>query len=193
MLLVGVAIAVAGILLQQLMWSDLESMWIAQFAEQSETELSDETIAQLEQLVTLLMVLTMPSLYLLTTLCMMAARWAEVRLVSDAGFDREFQTLQFGRSMATGVMLLIAVFFWLQQQWMLGIALLLIMAFMYQGIAVAHHRLAKKNMPTVIFVIFYLLLIMFSQFTVIVMAITGIVDNWFDMRSLRTSKSDLDK
>lgn len=184
MLLVGVVLGAVGILLQQFIWGDLEAMWIGQFVEQSETELNDETIAQIEQLVALLMVLTMPSMFLFSTLGLMAARWTQVRLAGDSGFDREFQALQFGRSMATGALVLVTGFLWLQQQWMLSTALLLILAFMYQGVAVAHNRLARKNMPTILFVMFYLLLVMFAQIAVILMAITGVVDNWLDMRSL---------
>ena len=193
MLLAGLAIAAFGVLMQQLLWGDMESMWIAQMVEQGDSELTEEAVTQLRQLVKLLMLLFVPSLYLLTTLCMMAARWTEVRMVAAAGFDREFQAMQFGRATALAALVLTTLFFWWQQPWMLSTALLLVLAFMYQGIAVAHSRLAKKNMPTIMFIMFYLLLVMFSQFTVVVMAITGLVDNWLDIRSLRTSATKLDQ
>jgi len=170
--------------LQQLLWADLESLWIAQFVQQSGEQLNDENLAQLQQLVGLLMLLSVPSLYLLTTLAMLAARWAEIRLSRDDGFDRDFQALQFGRSVALVTLVVVPLCVWLKQPWMISAALLLVIAFMYQGIAVAHNRLALKKMPVVMFVMFYLILIMMSQFAVIIMAITGVIDNWLNMRSL---------
>ena len=67
---------------------------------------------------------------------------------------------------------------------MVSLAFMLIIAFMYQGVAVVHNRMAKKKLPTALFVMFYLVLIMFSQFTVILTSITGVIDNWLDLRSL---------
>jgi hypothetical protein len=184
MLLVGVVLGAVGILLQQVFRGELESIWIAQFVEQSGAELSDENLAQLQQLVELLMMFSVPSLYLAATLTMMAARWAQIRLSQDAGFDREFQALRFGRSTAIAALLTVPLGIWLQQPWIFSVIMMLMIAFMYQGIAVAHNRLARKNMPTMMFVMFYMILIMLSQFAVVVVAITGILDNWLNMRSL---------
>lgn len=184
MLIAGIGLGLAGVLLQLWNWSALESTWIAQFAQSGGSELVHESLGQVEQLVTLLMLLTMPSLYLLTTLVIMAARWTQGRLGDSEAFDAEFQRLQFGRSIALGALIVVPVCFWLKQYWMISLGLLVVIAFMYQGIAVVHNRMARKKLPTALFVMFYLVLIMFSQFTVVLTAITGVIDNWLDLRSL---------
>ena len=120
----------------------------------------------------------------MTTLVIMAARWTQSKLGDSAGFGAEFQALQFGRPIALGAMVAVLASFWLQQFWMMSLAFMLIIAFMYQGVAVVHNRMAKKKLPTALFVMFYLAMIMFSQFTVILTSITGVIDNWLDLRSL---------
>ena len=131
----------------------------------------------------------MPSLYLLTTLVILAARWTQGRLGDSAGFGGEFQALQFGRSIALAALVAVPICFWLQEYWMISLALLLVIAFMYQGVAVVHNRMVRKKLPTALFVMFYLVLIMFSQFTVILTSITGVIDNWLDLRSLNKQAS----
>lgn len=184
MLLAGVGICAAGILLLELNWDNLVSLWTAFIEEQTAGEIEGNTKEDLDQFFHLARLLAMPSLYLVVTLLTLAARWIQGRLGDSEAFGQEFQRMQFGRSIALVSLIVVAVCYWLQQPWTSGVATLVIIAFMYQGIAVVHNRMAKKKLPTAMFVLFYLVFLLGAQITLILASITGAIDNWLDLRSL---------
>ena len=71
---------------------------------------------------------------------------------------------------------------WLQQGWLLSFAFLLIIAFMFQGIAVVHSKLSGKKQAFALLLLYYVLLVFTWQITGILTSITGIIDNWLGFR-----------
>lgn len=183
-LLVGLFIGVLVIAFQFLFWSDLESSWMAQMMQRREveTQLSEEQSAQLLQFVRLMMLLMASSLYLMYILVIFIARWLQAKLADSQGFGQEFRALSLGKKAALMAIVVVPLGLFLQQAWLISFAFIVVIAFMFQGIAVLHSRLAKRKQAHGLFVLFYLLLVFTWQITGILTAITGIVDNWLDFR-----------
>jgi MFS family permease len=192
-LLAGVVIGILVIGFQYLFWTDLESNWIGQMVERQDgdAQLSQEQAQQLMQFVRLMMLLLASSLYLMYMLVIFIARWLQAKLADSEGFGQEFRALALGKPAALIAVVVIPLGLFLQLEWLISIAFLVIIAFMFQGIAVLHSRLAAKKQAYPLLVLFYVLLVFTWQITGILTAITGIVDNWLGFRKKPGNQSNV--
>ena len=183
-LLTGVGVGIIGIAAQYLFWTDLESSFISQIvlSRGGEENLTQEEVKHILLSVRLMGWLTVSSLYLLFVLIVFAARWLQAKLVESDGFGKEFRSLVLGKPAAVITMVIVPLGFLVDQQWIISLAFLMAMAFMFQGIAVVHARLATRKQPLFFFVLFYLLLIFMAQITATLTSITGMIDNWLVFR-----------
>ncbi len=181
--LAGIAVGVVVIVLQGIFWSELESAWFAQMVSREDAAaLSDEERRQIAQFVRLLMLLFASSLYLMYMLVIFLARWMQARLADSQGFRREFCALTLGKPAAMVAVITVPLGLWLQQAWLVSFAFLVIIAFMFQGIAVVHSRLSPKKQSFAMLLLYYVLLVFTWQITGILTSITGIIDNWLGFR-----------
>lgn len=192
-LLVGVVVGIFVIGFQYLFWTDLESNWIGQMIQRGDggTELNQEQTRQLMQFVRLMMLLLASSLYLMYMLVIFIARWLQAKLADSKGFGQEFRALALGKPAALAAVVVIPLGLVLQLEWLISIAFLVVIAFMFQGIAVVHSRLAAKKQAYPLLVLFYVLLLFTWQITGILTAITGIVDNWLGFRKKPGSQNNV--
>lgn len=183
-LLAGILIGVVVIAFQYLYWADLESGWVAQLLQNraGEVQLAEQEAEQLRQFVHLMMVLMASSLYLMYVLVIFIARWMQANLADSRGFGQEFRSLTLGKPAALFALVTVPLALLLQQAWMMSFAFIVVIAFMFQGIAIVHSRLASKKQAYGLLVLFYVLLVFVWQITGILTAITGIVDNWLNFR-----------
>ncbi len=66
---------------------------------------------------------------------------------------------------------------------------MIVLAFMFQGIAIVHAKLAPKRQGGVWLGLFYALLLIFPQ-VVALTAITGMIDNWIVFRRGQAADDD---
>lgn len=120
--------------------------------------------------------------------CLLLGRWWQARLFNPGGFGDEFRRVRLGRAAATVAVLLAIT----HQLWLAGegetVALLrdflalAQLAFALQGAAIAHAlvRLNSANKGWLIGL--YVLLLIFFGPMVLLLAMAGVLDNWFDFR-----------
>jgi hypothetical protein len=192
-LLAGMLIGVLVIAFQFLFWTDLESSWMAQLAQRREgdAQIGREEAEQLVQFVRLMMLLMASSLYLMYILVIFIARWLQARLADSQGFGQEFRALALGKRPALVAVIVVPLGLFLQQAWLISFAFIVVIAFMFQGIAVVHSRLAARKQAYGLFVLFYVLLVFTWQITGVLTAITGIVDNWLDFRKKSEDRNNV--
>ena len=185
MLIVGVCIGLFGIAVQYMVWGDLAADWLAQLSQHNQEagRLKDEEIQAIGLSLQLMMHILVPCIFVLSTLVVLMARWIQAKLATSNGFGKEFQALALGKSTAMVGLLTVVLFFTASQPWMISLALLIVMAFMFQGIAVVHNRLKMKRRPLALFVLFYSLLVVTWTITGILTSIAGMIDNWLDFRN----------
>lgn len=182
-MMVGVGIGAVAIATQYLVWNNLEASWInlalerMSQAEQMQEQLVERNI----QLIRLFVLALVAMAYLIFILIVICARWIQARLADSDGFGKEFRSLSLGKSAAAAGLVLILPSLWLNQAWMNSMAFLVVIAFMFQGIAVVHDRLARWKKSGLWLGVFYILLLIFPQ-VVALSAITGLIDNWLGFR-----------
>jgi hypothetical protein len=121
--------------------------------------------------------------------CLLLGRWWQALQFNPGGFGEEFRRLRLGQALAIAALLLASA----HLLWQLGqgsasgllrdLLALVQVAFALQGIAVAHAvvRLSRSHKGWL--VVLYLLLLLFMGQTVLLFALVGVLDNWFDFRS----------
>ena len=192
MLLAGAVIGAIGIVAQYGFWGDLETQWSGVMMDQlAEMGSTDERILQRNRdLVVLFVTALVAVAYFTVAGIVLLARWLQARIAeSDGGFGREFRALMLGKTAAAVALVLLLASFWIKQGWLSSLALLGVIAFLFQGIAIVHAKLAARRQARALFGVFYALLLVFPQ-VVALTSITGMIDNWLDFRKLRGNRND---
>jgi hypothetical protein len=194
MILAGLVLAVVAIAIQFLIWPDLEAtilpVFQLSFSRLTENPaISSEMVAEYAQLLAHWMVLLMVSMmYMLFIGILFISRWMQAKLTDSDGFKQEFYAIALGKPAALAGLVILASSVWLDQDWITSVAIAVMVAFLYQGIAVVHSKLAKSKHRALIIGIFYALLIIRPE-TVAVSSIAGMIDNWLVFRKNRNIES----
>ena len=182
-MLAGLVIGAVGVAVQYLVWNNLETEMISQAVQRmGQVDQFDENLAERNiQLVRLFVLALAAMAYLVFMLIVLIARWMQASLAESQGFSQEFRALSLGKPAASGALVLMVASFWIDQSWLISLALLVVVGFMFQGIAVVHAKLAPRRQARMLLVLFYTLLLVFPQ-VVALTAITGVIDNWLVFR-----------
>ena len=129
-------------------------------------------------------------IYLFVMVIIFIARWMQASLAGSSGFGDEFRRLTLGKNAALIALAIAGLGFWLQQIWLMSLVYLLVVAFMFQGIAVVHSKVRAKKQAKLILGLFYFLLLIAPQ-AVALTALTGVIDNWLVFRK-QAAKPDID-
>ena len=187
MILAGLVLALVAIAIQFLIWPDLESRLLPIFQESfaglyDNPAFSRETVEEYIQLLIHWMVLLLaPTLYLLFTGILLLSRSMQARLAKSDKYQQEFHAIALGKPAALAGLPILILGSWLDQAWITSMAMAVMAAFLYQGIAIVHSKLAASKHRTLIISIYYTLLIISPQ-AVAVSSIGGIIDNWLIFR-----------
>jgi hypothetical protein len=194
MILAGLVLAIAVILLQFLFWPELEATLLPGF-QQSFAQLAEnpaitsEMVAQYSQLLahwTVLLLVAM--MYMLFVSILLLSRWMQGKLASSNGYSKEFHAIALGKPAALASLTVVIAASWLNQDWISSVALVAMVAFLYQGIAVVHSKLAVNKHKTIVIGIFYAALLIFPQ-VMAASSIAGMLDNWLIFRRKRNIES----
>jgi hypothetical protein len=194
MMLAGLVLAIGAIALQFLIWRDLEAMLLPVFQQSlaglaENPALSSDTLEEFTQLLVHRMVLlVIPTMYLLFVSIMLLSRWMQAKLANSDGYQREFNAISLGKPVALAGLVILILSIWLDRDWITSVAMAVMVAFLYQGIAVVHSKLATNKRKALILGIFYALLII-SPKVVAVSSIAGMIDNWLIFRKKRNIES----
>jgi hypothetical protein len=193
-ILAGVMIGFVGITFQYLVWTDVESSWINLALQRMEQtgEVQQAVAEQNVKLIQLFVLALVSMAFLIFMLVVLAARWTQARVAESDGFGREFKALVLGKPAAIVAVILLAMSFMVKQPWMNSLSLLLVVAFMFQGIAVLHCKMAARKQKRLLLGLYYVLLLIFPQ-VVALTAITGVIDNWLVFRKNSVKPDDLNK
>jgi hypothetical protein len=182
-IMAGVGLGAIAIVAQQLLIGPLENELVTQVfqsmgeAGQAQPELPAATL-ELLRLFVLAMVATA---YLFIMLILFIARWLQASLAGTSGFGEEFRALTLGKTAAAVALMLVGLSFWLQQDWLVSMLFLLVIAFMFQGLAVVHSKLGPRRHGRALLSVFYVLLLTIKQ-AIALIAVTGVIDNWLVFR-----------
>ncbi|MCW8917758.1 MAG: DUF2232 domain-containing protein [Gammaproteobacteria bacterium] len=120
--------------------------------------------------------------------CLFLGRWWQAVQFNPGGFGDEFRRLRLGQTLGAAVLSLAA----LHLLWQLGggdavgllrdLLVLLQVGFALQGVAVAHALVHRKRRHKGWLIAMYVALLLLTGPAVLLLAVAGVLDNWFDFR-----------
>ena len=190
-LLAGTALGAIAIVMQYLFWGSIQSEMINQtLLRMGDVGQQEQELVQRNLQVLQLFVLAMVAMvYLYIMLILMVARWMQASLAGSNGFREEFYGLALGKSATVVALLVVGLSVWLEQPWLVSLAFLAVIAFMFQGVAIVHSRFGAKRQARLLLGLFYMLLLIFPQ-VVALTSLTGVIDNWLVFRNKAVKPDD---
>lgn len=115
--------------------------------------------------------------------CLILGRWWQAVLYNPGGFGEEFRQLRLGRVPTVVALLLVAGMSLTGSQLLYqDVALVLLVPFALQGLAVVHALARLRNLQSGWLVALYVLLFIATGQMALLLAFVGAADNWFDFR-----------
>lgn len=124
--------------------------------------------------------------FLQLTVSLLLARWWQALLYNPGGFRAEFHQLRLPKVLSIALLLVVLLVL-MQNGTEVTVPeyalILLVVAWFIQGLALAHGIVGKRGSSGGWLIGIYLLLLFALPHTVIVLAMVGIADAWFDFRA----------
>jgi hypothetical protein len=194
MILTGVVLAIVVVAAQSVLLPELELTWlrliqlsIEQMPENPAYQ-SEVLRENFEMFVHWMVLLLVPVMFLFFVSILLLSRWLQAKIADSDGYSKEFKALALGKPAAMVAAAVLASSYWLSQDWIASVTMVIMAAFLYQGIAVVHSRAARSKHRTVVIGIFYALLLIFPQ-VLAVTSMVGVIDNWLIFRKPRNIES----
>lgn len=114
------------------------------------------------------------------------ARWWQSLLYHPGGFGEEFRQLRFGVIFAVVGLVLIALALIVKSgllgQIFIGMASVVAVLFMFQGLAIAHYVAAVRKLKGVWLYMLYVMMMVLMPYELFLIALIGLSDNWANYR-----------
>lgn len=192
MLLAGALLGLVGVGVQYLLWPDLQSSWMEIGRQQlQELALPDDVLERNLQLIGWFATGMVAMVYLLLAQIVLTSRWLQGRIMNPGGFGRDFKAISMGRMVAAGGAVLMLIGLVAGQPWLSSISLLVMVLFLFQGVAILHGWLGAKKQSGFFLGMFYALLMIFPQ-VVALTSVVGLIDNWLNLRRRFGSTNETD-
>lgn len=191
-ILSGAALVALGIVIAYLVIPDPAASWRELFAVFTENIASQAPVdaennpVQMKELLdkasTLMTGFYAATLFLIASLSLLLARGWQARLFNPGGLQREFHELRFGKGASiVGLGLLVAGQA-LRIEMLYSLAMLVVAVFAFQGMAVIHALITARKLPRGWLIAAYVLLLLVSPESVLVVGLIGMTDAWLDYR-----------
>ncbi|HXH01893.1 MAG TPA: DUF2232 domain-containing protein [Candidatus Competibacteraceae bacterium] len=197
-LLTGVALGLLALLLTYAWLGDPAARWVELLGQfkplfqeaglQVDEALVDQWIRYQAPFLTGLTVV----LQLAVVYCgLLLGRAWQARLYNPDGFRQEFHGLRLGRTLALAAATSIVLAGVLGQIWLVNLALLLGLLFVFQGLALLHGLVGLAGLSKGWLVALYVLLSLALPQMLLLLSLIGILDAWIDLRARVKPKSPL--
>lgn len=163
-------------------WQPLLAIWsdMLQQSGAGVNEILDINSGDFANQVTVMLVL---SGWMVYTLIFMAGYLLYGQLIEKTGVFGRIRELNFGRVIASILVVLLVLSFITSSALLQSIAFILLAMFWLQAIALVHWLRAERRLPFVVVVAAYVLP-MLSSYVAIAMTVLGYLDAWFGLRQL---------
>ncbi len=163
-------------------WQPLLAIWSDMLQQNGAgaNEILDINSEDFANQVTVMLVL---SGWMVYTLIFMAGYLLYGQLIEKPGVFGRIRELNFGRVIASTLVLLLVLSFITSSALLQNIAFILLAMFWLQAIALVHWLRAERRLPFVVVVAAYVLP-MLSSYVAIAMTVLGYLDAWFGLRRL---------
>ena len=162
-------------------WKEVFTTLFAPAMDQAQMHVPDETWAQIAQLATSMLAMSMVILWVSMVLF---GRWWQSVLYAPGRVQQDFHSLSLPRQLAwlTGIVALAGLLIGPQQHGLISDLFAVLSAgLMFQGLAVIHALVERRQMSSNWLFATYVLLLLFPQ-TILLLALIALFDMWMDLR-----------
>lgn len=163
-------------------WREIVEGYLRPALEQAElpAETLDQTLSKVVQLMSGAVI---ASMLVSHTLSLLLARWWQSLLYHPGGFREEFLGLRLGRVAAALSLLLFAGALLSQAPAITALAIVGLVIFFFQGLAIVHNLSARTANPMLWLIGAYVLLMLALPQMMAALSAMGVLDNFVDIRS----------
>lgn len=189
-LLAGAVLALVGVAVTYLVMDDPAQSWqnVVQLVRaQTETATGDSNNARVEAWLSnagsWMTGFSAATQYVVAVLSLLLARVWQARMFNPGGLQKEFHGLKFGLAAGTIGLLIVAAAVFLDIEILKNLAIVVMVVFAFQGLAVLHALAAQLGLHVLVLVGMYAFLLMLVPTSIKVFGMIGLVDTWVDFRS----------
>lgn len=120
--------------------------------------------------------------FFLAALSLLLARSWQAQLFNPGGLQKEFHELRFGKAASAIALIIAAAAIVTRAELLVAMSMLVIAVFALQGIAVVHGVVRRRGLGVAWLVAAYVLILLTMPESLIVLAVCGASDAWFEFR-----------
>ncbi|HET6654794.1 MAG TPA: hypothetical protein VFL45_10750 [Gammaproteobacteria bacterium] len=164
-------------------WTPLLKQLLLPMLQGSTAAMQRDWTLVIERMAMLMTGVTGASLALGSSLAVLCGRWGQAVLYNPGGFRDAFHRLRMGwiATLAASCVFVLAGLF--NNVFIDNLAIVLLVMFMYQGLAVIHGIAGYKKVHAGWLAAFYTLFVLEFLYVLAIVAGVGLIDNWFDIRA----------
>jgi hypothetical protein len=192
-----VGLMVVIMLMVHVLVPDLNSLWqtllnemFAPVIEQASPDEASQFRELIERVSGLMTGVLAASVMSSTVLALFIARSWQAQLFNPGGFGEEFRELRLGIPSAGIAVAAFVAALLIQAPWIQELAVIVILPFFFQGIAVIHGINRLLNWHVAVLVVMYFLMILALPQMMALLSATGLIDSFIDFRKRLVSKAD---
>ena len=189
-ILAGGVLALAGVLVAYTVIDDPAQSWqtvVQQIQEQTELATngadSERVVAWLSNAGTWMTGVSTATQFVIASVSLLLARVWQARMFNPGGLQKEFHGLRYGLVAGVIGLLIPAAAAFLDSELLDNLAIVVMVVFAFQGLAVLHSLVTQLKMHALMIVGVYVFLIMLAPSSIKFIGIIGLVDTWVDFRS----------
>jgi len=111
------------------------------------------------------------------------ARMWQARMFNPGGLQKEFHELRFGMTAGILGLALIAAALLLRFELLNNLAIVVVVLFALQGLAVMHSLVKQKEVHVAFLVLVYVMVLFLAPHSIQLLGLLGLLDTWVDFRS----------
>ncbi|MGC9386809.1 MAG: DUF2232 domain-containing protein [Hydrogenovibrio sp.] len=160
-------------------WQSVMTEFVKPVFDQAGTPYPEAMLAELVQVATMLLAMFVVLLWFAIVLL---GRWWQSALYVPGQFRADFYEIRLPKGLAGLAVLVALVGLFTQSDLIQDLSGVLMAGLLFQGLAVAHHTVNKRQMSTFWLGGLYVLLFLFPQ-AILILATIGLIDIWVDIRN----------
>lgn len=189
-LLAGAALALLGVAIIYLVVDDPAQSWdavVQQIKAQTEAATGSADNAKVDEWLSnagnWMTGFSAATQFVVAALSLLLARAWQARMFNPGGLQKEFHGLRFGLAAGVIGLLIVAAAVFLEGQLLTNLAIVVLVVFAFQGLAVLHALAAKLSVHMLVLVGIYAFLLVLVPTSLKVIGMLGLADTWVDFRS----------
>jgi len=204
-ILAGAMLALVGVLLTYMLLPDPAEAWsgmvktVTELVEQRRAEqgLSQTSEADREKMLEVIRGagswmtgFSAATQLLFAVASLLLARMWQARMFNPGGLQKEFHELRFGATAGMVGLVLIAAALLLKIELLNNLAIVALVLFALQGLAVMHCLVKQKEVHVAFLVLVYVMVLFLAPHSIQLLGLLGLLDTWVDFRSRLQGQSN---